>query len=195
MNRIVWLTGLVLFATLCLAQDKAAKPSDWQLTKADMTYVGGFKLPKGSAGKGKNAHFAYSPGVIAYDADRNSFYAASHGYMKAIAEVSNPGLVDTVDLSKFPRAKYVQNFRSLLDGLPSGNPDKVGVLGGLYAEKGNILFTAYEFYDADGSVRDSFGVLKNTSRAAPIATGETTMGKSSRLSTMLLPGKLVREMA
>jgi hypothetical protein len=190
MSRTIWIAGWILITATGLAQDKAPKkkPANWQLTKADMKYVGGFKLPKGSAGKGKNAHFAFSPGVIAYDADRNSFYAASHGYMKAISEVSNPGLTDSVDLSTFPRAKYVQNFRTVLDGLPSGNPDKVGVLGGLYAEKGNILYTAYEFYDADCSVRDVFGVLKdNNDLATSALTGLFETGNGAHTAGWVSP--------
>ena len=39
------------------------------------------------------------------------------------------------------------------------------------------------------------GVLKKTSKAAPIAIGEMTMGRSSRLSTRLFPKKLFLEMA
>ena len=45
------------------------------------------------------------------------------------------------------------------------------------------------------SIAEPSGVLKNTSKAAPSATGDTTMGRSSRLSTMSLPGKLEREIA
>ncbi|MFC1582230.1 Ig-like domain-containing protein [Planctomycetota bacterium] len=162
MKKNLLIAGLILIAGLGWS-------SDWMLTKADMKYVGGFRLPKGSAGKGKNDHFAFSPGVIAYDTQRNSFFAAGHGYAKAIAEISYPGLTDSVDISKFPRAVYIQNFRNLLDGLPSGNPDKVGVIGGLYAEKGAILFTAFQYYDAPAKVRDAFGVVKDSGKLASSA--------------------------
>ena len=143
---------------------------DWLLTKVDLKYAGAFKLPKGSRGKGKNCSFAYTPGTIAYDSDRNTFFVAGHRYLKGMAEISNPGLVDTTDLSKLPRAEYVQAFRQLLDHLPSGNPDKLGEFGGAYVEKGELLFTGYEFYDANCSVRDVFGILKGTGNlgAAPL---------------------------
>jgi len=152
---------------------------DWLLTKADIKYAGAFRLPKGRGGKGRNCHFAYSPGAIAYDIHRNSFYVAGHGYFKGVAEVSNPGLMNTTDVSKLPRAKYVQNFRKLLANLPSGNPDNLNVLGGAYVEKGELLFTAYEFYDADGNVKDVFGVLRGTSdmsKAALVGFYETGHG-------------------
>jgi len=159
------MTGLVLLAGVCLGQDSTVKKTPGRLlTKADMKYVGGIKLPGGSAGKGANRNFSYSDGVIAYDPDRGSFFASGHTYLKGIAEISNPGLVASADLSKLRRAKYVQNFRNVLDDLPSGNRDKLGKLGGLYAEKGAILFTAYEYYDADAGVRDVFGVLKDNSK-------------------------------
>ena len=151
---------LVLFAGLCGAQGQKA---DWLLTKADMNYAGGFRLPKGAGGKGKNDHFAFSPGVIAFDRQRNSFFAAGHNYAKAIAEVSFPGLVNSTDIAELPRAEYRQNFRNLIDSLPSGNPDKVGVLGGLYARDGVILFTAFQYYDAAAKVRDVFGTVQDSS--------------------------------
>jgi hypothetical protein len=126
------MTGLVLLAAVCWGQDKAVDEKAGRLlTKANMKYAGGVKLPAGSGGKGANKNFAYSAGVIAYDAERNSFFASGHNYIKGIAEISNPGIVNSADLSKLPRARYVQNFRSILDGSPSGNPDKFGVLGGL----------------------------------------------------------------
>jgi hypothetical protein len=165
MNKLVCVTGLLLLAGVCWGQDSVVKKNPGRLlTKADMKYVGGIKLPGGSAGKGANKNFSYSDGVIAYDPDRGSFYASGHTYAKAIAEISNPGLVDSADLSKLRRAKYVQNFRNVLDDLPTGNRDKLGKLGGLYAEKGAVLFTAYEYYDADASVSDVFGVLKDNSK-------------------------------
>ena len=114
------------------------KGGDWLLTKADIKYAGAFKLPKGKGGKGRNCIFAYSPGAIAYDIDRNSFYVAGHGYFRGVAEVSNPGLMNTTDVSKLPRAKYVQNFRKLIANLPSGNPDNLNVLGGAYVERVTI---------------------------------------------------------
>jgi len=167
------------FGAEAASEGAGKKEEDWLLTKADVQYAGAFKLPKGSGGKGRNAHFAYSPGAIAYDSDRNSFYVAGHGYFKGVAEVSNPGLTDTTDVSKLPRAKYVQNFRALIANMPSGNPDNLGVLGGAYVEKGELLFTAYEYYDADGNARDVFGVLRGTadmSKAAVVGFYETGHG-------------------
>ena len=163
--------------------DKGTKKNgDWLLTKADVQYAGAFKLPKGKGGKDRNAHFAYSPGVIAYDTDRDSFYVAGHGYLDAMAEVSNPGLTDSTDRSKLARAKYVQNFRRLIGKMPSGNPDNLNVLGGAYVEKGDLLFTAYEYYDADGNVKDVFGVLRGTanmSQAKLLGFYETGHGAHS----------------
>ena len=164
------------------SEDGAKKGGDWLLTKADIKYAGAFRLPKGRGGKGRNCIFAYSPGAIAYDIDRNSFYVAGHGYMRGMAEVSNPGLTDTTDVSKLPRAKYVQNFRTLIARMPSGNPDNLNVLGGAYVEKGDLLFTAYEYYDADGNAKDVFGVLRGTAdmnRAAVVGFYETGHGAHS----------------
>jgi len=160
----------------------AEKDGEWLLTKADVKYAGAFRLPKGKGGKGRNAHFAYSPGTIAYDSDRNSFYVAGHRSLKGMAEISNPGRVNSTDLSKLPRAKYVQNFRTLIANMPSGNPDKLGELGGAYIEKGDLLFTAYEFYDADGNAKEVFGVLKGTadmSKAPVLGFYETGHGAHS----------------
>jgi hypothetical protein len=140
----------------------AEKNGDRLLTTADIGFAGAFKLPKGSSGKGKHCNFAYATGAIAYDSDRNSFYVSGHRYLKGVAEISNPGLVNTTDMSMLPRAAYVQSFRQLMNHMPSGNPDKLGEVGGAYVEKGELLFTAYEFYDADCSAREVFGVLKGT---------------------------------
>ena len=155
------------------------KDGDWLLTKADIKYAGAFRLPKGRGGKGEHCHFAYSPGAIACDTDRNSFYVAGHGYFNGVAEISNPGLMNTTDVSKLSRAKYVQNFRKLMAHMPSGNPDNLSVLGGAYVEGGELLFTAYEFYDADGNAKDVFGVLRGTadmSKATVVGFYETGHG-------------------
>ena len=82
------MTGLVLLAGICSGQDNAVKKkANPLLTKADMKYAGGVKLPGGSGGKGANKDFSFSDGVIAYDPDRNSFFASGHTYAKSIAEI------------------------------------------------------------------------------------------------------------
>lgn len=143
------------------SQSKADDATDpWLLTKADMQYAGAFKLPAGKAGKGKNCTFAFSPGPIAYDAKRDSFFVAGHNYMRGVAEISNPGLTETTELTELTRARYRQDFRNLIDQTSSGNPEKLNVIGGLYVEKDDLLFTAYNYYDAPAKVQDVFAVLR-----------------------------------
>jgi hypothetical protein len=155
--------GRMLAVFLCVSCVTAAKADGGDnrlLTKTDIRYAGAFKLPTGSQGEGKHCTFAYTSGTIAYDSDRNTFFVTGHRYLKGLAEISNPGLADTIDLSKLPRAEYVQAFRQVLDRLPSGNPDKLGEWGGACVEKGDLVFTAYAFYDAACKARDVFGVMK-----------------------------------
>jgi len=149
-----------------IAATADAGPQDgaWLLTKADIQHVGAFRLPR--AGQGGNNHFGFSEGRIAYDADRDSFFASGHVYVRGVAEVTNPGMSDSLVLDDLPRAEYVQDFSTLTDRTECGNPDGLDHLGGLYVEKGRLLFTAFKFYDAAASVRDVFAVLDNAADLA-----------------------------
>jgi len=148
------------------ADGEAASFDGRLLSKADLRYAGAFKLPSRGGGDGKNKTFGYSPGVIAYDAERDCFFIAGHRYLKGVAEVSNPGLGASTSLKDLPRAEFQQNFHTLIHNMPSGNPDGLGELGGLYVENGRLLFTAYEFYDADAGAKEVFGVLTDVTDLA-----------------------------
>lgn len=166
--NVARLTPNLTLCALCLvwaSQARAAETKDGArlLTKADMQYAGALLLPKGKPVGGEKTDFAYSTGAIAYNPDRDSFYVASHNYQNAVAEVSNPGLVESLDRGKLRRGEFKQAFRPLLKGLPSGNPDKLTHLGGFYCEANQLVYTAYEFYDADNSAQDVFGVVRDAS--------------------------------
>jgi hypothetical protein len=76
-----------------------------------------------------------------------------HNYQQAIAEFALPALVVSNQLTALNLASApVQTFASVLDRVPSGNPQEINTLASLKLIAGargtELLINAYEYYDA-----------------------------------------------
>jgi hypothetical protein len=118
---------------------------------AQLTYVGGFRLPAGNFGS--TYGFSYGKGPLAYDPSTNALFVGGHPYEPGkIAQVSIPTPVNNASAAQLPFAQVRQNFVDITEGhwsqLSSG---QTAYVGGLLVSNGTLYGTGYIFYDANSS--------------------------------------------
>lgn len=115
------------------------------VTKNDLVYIGGFRVPGATYG---DSRAAYSQGIIALGANRDSIFLVGHAWDQAIGEFSIPPLVNSTDIAAFNMATNIQPFSKVLNRAPSGNPQNLDRIGGMALAGGSLVVNAYEYYDA-----------------------------------------------
>jgi len=121
-----------------------------------LTYGGAFRIPKGEYIPDNFLNPNYSQGPIAYNPDNQSIFLVGHTRESPIAEFTVPQLVTSSQITDLNMANRLQNFKKVLDFAPSGNPQALDRIGGLFYDNQvappRLLVNAYEYYDADRSV-------------------------------------------
>lgn len=117
------------------------------LTQSDLVYQGAFRLPKGGV---SGNTFAYGGETMALNpAGDGSLYISGHTNFRKIAEVSIPAPVNSGTLGDLNTATLLQSFVEPTEGgaaaFNSGNGVKIG---GLLVNDGELIVSAYDFYDA-----------------------------------------------
>ena len=130
---------------------------------SQLTYEGAFRL---SSSKFGESSMNYSQGPIEYNKINHSLFIVGHTQHQAIAEFKVPPLVKSSVVSELNMAgPPIQNFTTILDRMSGGNPDQLGVIGGLEVVEGpngvELLINAYEYYDANASVTRSIIAIRD----------------------------------
>ena len=120
-----------------------------RLAFADLSYVGGFRLPS----TGTGGHFGYGGTVMAYNPARNSLFINS--FTGKVAEVEIPTPFKTTDVTQMPFTKYLQNFYDPTDGHFHELATSDANLAGLMVHGDRLYGTGSVYYDASNSQRVS----------------------------------------
>ncbi len=117
-----------------------------RLAFANLTYVGGFRLPRNAEG---GDDFSYGGQHLAYNPARNSLFASS--LHNNVAEVTIPVPANTTDPNQMPFASYLQPFTDPTEGhfreFENGGPNPA-VLAGLLVQGNRLYATGSIYYDA-----------------------------------------------
>jgi hypothetical protein len=133
------------------AQAQIKPPANDQLpliSQSNLNYIGAFRVPAGSFGPGQNAVFDYAQGPICYCPEHGTLFMVGHTYDQALAEISIPSPVNSTDIAALPTATVLQNFVPILSQVPNQTGAPPNQIGGLIDVNGQILGSAFVYYDA-----------------------------------------------
>jgi hypothetical protein len=122
------------------------------LDQSDLEYLGAFRVPTGQQG---DSSFAYGGTAIGFNPANNSLFAVGHDHHQAIAEISIPEIINSEVIDDLARATVLQPFAGVLGRIPDYTLESTVKVGGLMVVDGQLLGTAYEYYDGDGDAIDS----------------------------------------
>lgn len=143
MNRLL---SLVIVASLAA-----------QAVAVEMVYQGAFRTPQG--GTAPNT-YAYANARLAYNPANDSLFASGHEQGTSVGEFRIP-TPKKGPVSGLPIATAIQALRPLSHNT-SGNLTGTVKVGGLHVHEGRLLFTKFEFYDAEGNANVSLGRYPGT---------------------------------
>ena len=104
----------------------------------------------------------FSQGPIAYDTGSHSIFLVGHAHQQAVAEYLVPDLTAGKDVTGLKMAQpAIQEFSTVLDRMPEGNPENLNRIGGLARYDGRLLISAYEYYDGPANNITTHLVLHN----------------------------------
>ena len=176
------------------AGDPMASPYAWTFTTAASTstgastepllyqsnlqYVGAFRVPDGTIGA---SSFSFGGSAIAFNPANNSLFAVGDAYDQDIAEITIPSsIVNSTNLNNLAVATVLQPFTSILPRIPN-NPANMSsggyeAIGGLMVDNGKLIGTAFNTYDASGSVTLSHFELSSLNLASASVSGLYQVG-------------------
>ena len=137
-----------------LTLDAAAPLPDERLVIGDLTYRGAFRLSSDTFG---DSNTNYAVGTLAYNEANHSLFVAGHAQHNAIGEFAIPTTIGTsTDVDDLPVVDAsLQPFAAFLGDAPTGNPDGIDRINGLYVDDGQLIVNAERWYDAGGSANDT----------------------------------------
>lgn len=160
--------GVAAVATVASSPPGDVDAAPERMTIDDLDFRGAFRLSSETFGVSDTN---YAVGTIAVDASRQTVFIAGHAQHNAIAEFPVPdelgaaGEVDDLPLVDAP----VQPFSAPLDRAPTGNPDGIDRINGMYVDEGRLIVNAERWYDASGAARDTTLVLDAQRLDGPVA--------------------------
>jgi len=149
------------------------------LHKANLQYVGGFRVPNYYDGKGE---MSYGGTALAFNPANNSLFIVGHGDYSAqpLAEISIPAsVVDNADLNKLPKAKVLQNWKDVVGNLPKKlvGANDGSLIGGLMVHDGHLIGTQYAYYSGANDQVTSHFVLDSLDLSKGSVKGLHKVGK------------------
>lgn len=118
-----------------------------------LRYQGAFRAPHGIFGASR---FGYGGAAIAHNRANDSLLMTGHAWTtQHVSEISIPTPAIVQQVTELPTATVLQPFADVTDGIIATVEPKT--IGGLLVDNGQLVWTAYEYYDADGSVGVSHG--------------------------------------
>ena len=114
----------------------------------DLIYKGAFRLPDDDDG---GSRFGYGGTAPVYHPLHNSLFMVGHDWDQMVAEVSIPELVISDEIDDLNTAVMLQPFRDISEGLMYTVDDGTIKMGGMLISEGELIGSAWTYYDADGS--------------------------------------------
>jgi hypothetical protein len=151
-RRVCWLALVVNVGAVLVTDLAYAQSSEPLLSKANLVYQGAFRVPNLNSPTG--ATFNYGGTALTYNSTHNSLYMVGHQQFQLSAEISIPALVNSAEVNALNTATLLQPFADPLEGkINSINPTNANprYIGGQLVYNGNLIVSAYSYYDATGS--------------------------------------------
>lgn len=184
--RFLLVISLIINQFTCLsanATSGSTANSQLPLVQAsNLKYVGGFRLPNGKAGPDPNDIFSYCAGPIAFNPADGEMFVSCHAYTPgAIAEVSIPALVNSTKVTDLNTATVIQQSSgAMLHELTyNDKSDPLDTMGGMIVINGQIIFTGYVYYDANGGAQASHCYTSSLNLASMKVIGACTVNNSA----------------
>jgi PKD repeat protein len=127
------------------------------LHENNLQYVGAFRLPSGPIG---SSTFDYGGTALAFNPSNNSLFLVGHDWDQEVAEVAIPSnVVNSTRVTDLPTAAVLQPFVNVLGEVPNMTLTNTVKIGGLMVDNGQLIGTAYEYYDGlENAVESHFRV-------------------------------------
>lgn len=152
------------------------------LRQKDFVYRGAFRLPRGKIGESR---FGWGGSALTFNANDpndhrdDSLFLVGHDHHQMVAEVTIPTPVISYDLGALPKAKVLQPFADPTNGLMWRQLEGKVKIGGLLVYGDRLIWTAYEYYDADTDARYSHGTASLDLSASGNAQGMYRVGQKN----------------
>lgn len=128
-----------------------AEPSTLPLIQfGDLNYIGAFRVPSQSS-NGDTFEIGGHP--VTYNPVRNSLFMGSR--LGKLAEISIPQPVNSADVTRLPRASYLQGFYEPTEGHLTQVPGTGTAVDGILVYGNRLYGTASVYYDANNEQRVS----------------------------------------
>ena len=148
----------------------------------NLQYVGAFRIPAGHFNGGAfngNDDFYYGGSALAFNPANNSLFMVGMPDAQAVAEVSIPSfIVNSSNLSNLATATVLQPFMAPLPRFPR-NPSNANKIGGLMVVNGQLIGTAYVYYDGPGTAIYSHFMLNSLDLKTATVSGLYQVGSQS----------------
>ncbi len=128
---------------------------------AGLSYVGAFRVPnQDSSGR----PLGYGGHALSYDAAAHGLYFGGHDWYQELCEIGIPAVIDLGHT-----ATILQNCTDVTEGRLGLIDDGTVKLGGTLLHNGQLIVSAYTYYDADGDQTLShFGGLPDLSQTGDV---------------------------
>lgn len=146
----------------------APSPPQDRLVIDDLEFIGAFRLSSDTFG---DSSTNYAVGTLGLNPTNRSLFIAGHAQHNAIAEFAIPAELGTEgQIEDLPVVdEPIQPFAAPLDDTPTGNPDGIDRINGLFVDDGRLLVNAERWYDAAGTARDTTLVLAADDLDGPVS--------------------------
>jgi hypothetical protein len=173
---IFWLVVSSFNMSIAIAQTPTL-----QLNKSQLIYQGAFRFKLTTFGVSR---MAFAQGTFAIDPTTNSFYVVGHVQHQAIAQYRIPPVVNSTNLADLNFVDDpLQNFVTVFDRVPSGNPDPIDKITGADIVDDQLIINGTQFYDGDANNTNTTFVIRDPSNLAESAVdGFFKLGGSSHAS-------------
>jgi PKD repeat protein len=177
------------YATATVSQ-AGGTPNEPLLYRANLQYVGAFRVPAvpDQLTSGVNT-YDYGGTALAFNPADNGLFLVGMPYDQAISELAIPqSIVNSTSLDALATAKVLQQPVAVLPKLPNDPLTGTVDIGGLMVDNGQLVGTAYEFYDAAGTATYSHFTLGSLNLATAAVHGLYQVGN---LGAGLVAGYMV----
>lgn len=163
-NKLLIISSFLGFLGFCFSvlAETSGSTSLPLIQIGQLEYQGAFRIPDGTGQSNAN----YAAGTTTYNPINNSLFFVGHDQDHAIAEISIPAIVNSMDLLDLNTASYLQNFSRVLNRTPDNNPQGLDRITGLKVFNGKLIVNAMEFYDAAGDSTHTSLVIDDMSDIA-----------------------------
>lgn len=121
-------------------------------------FQGAFRLERGTFGE---SNLSFSSAPIAYNPDNGNMFIGGTASYQAVGEFDIPALSTSTVIADLNVGLNTQPFVKLIPQAPTGNPDELDRIGGMYYSDGELIVHCFTYYDGQGNNTDTTLVVRD----------------------------------